>query len=105
MRLNPSSAVIEHAALGDNTIVAAPAAPARIRVLGYTLVAAGAVTARWKSGAATNKSGPMSLGANGGVSVSVGQGSLFSCAAGQALVLNLGAAVAVAGHVSYVVES
>jgi len=49
---------------GDNTLVALVTGK-RIRVLSYLLVADAAVSARWKSGASTNKSGAMALAANG----------------------------------------
>jgi hypothetical protein len=100
-------ASVDAAANGDNTIVAADATK-KIKVLSYTLVADGAVTARWKSGAGSNLSGAMSLAANGGVASPVatpGGGHLLETAVNQALVLNLGSATGVRGHVSYFLEA
>ena len=96
-------AVIDHAASGDNTIVAAVAAK-RILVVAYTIVAAGAVTVRWESGASgTALTGQMSLAANGGVSTGEAMGGQFApCATNTLLNLELGGAVSVDGHVSYV---
>lgn len=97
----PAYAPIETAAMGNNLLVAA--APGRsILVLGYTLVAANAVAVRFVSGAAMNLTGPMELAANGVIEAgSMPTGHLRS-APGQALSLNLSAAVAVAGHMTYV---
>ena len=98
-------ALIDVAANGDNTIVAAD--PTRkIKVQSYVVVADAAVTARWKSGAGTNISGAMSLAANGGVSSSTAAGTwLMETAVNQALVLNLGAAIGARGHVAYFLET
>lgn len=98
-----ASAVIEHAASGDNTIIAAPGANKSIRVLGYTLIGAGAVNARWKSGASSNRSGPLTLTAGTGASPAVSKDGQFDCNPNESLVLNLSLAVAVNGHVTYVV--
>lgn len=105
-------AVINTASSGDNTIVAAPAAAQKIRVLNYTLIAAGAVVVQWFSGASptTPLSGPMSLIT--GVPLSPAsppmrvsdRGDLISAGLGQALVLNLGGAVQVSGHLEYEIK-
>jgi hypothetical protein len=100
-------AVVDVAGAGDNTIVTADVSN-KIKVLSYTLVADAAVTARWKSGAGTSLSGAMALAANGGVASPVATaagGHLFETALNQALVLNLGAAVGVRGHLSYFKEA
>jgi hypothetical protein len=91
--------VVDTAAAGDTQLVAAPTNGRQIRVLSYTLVAAGAVTARLRS-AAANKSGAMSLAVSAPVSPSNSK-ALFTCAQNEALVLNLGGAVQVSGHGSY----
>lgn len=99
-------ASIDTATSGDNTVVAA--VPGRkIRLINYTVIAAGAVSIRWKSGASTNLSGAMSLPQNGGAAPS-GSGQspggfigLLETANGEALVLNLGGAVQVSGHLTY----
>lgn len=99
-------AKIDTATSGDNTIVAA--IPNReIRVINYTTIASGDVAIRWKSGASTALSGAMALAANGGAAPSgTGQSpsghiGLFETAPGEALVLNLSAAVQVSGHLAY----
>lgn len=95
-------AVIDHAGSGDNTLVAAVTGK-RIRVLSYALVAAAAVTVRFESGASgTALTGQMSLAANGGVSAAFNEGGWFQTAAGSLLNLELGGAVSVDGHLSYI---
>lgn len=101
------SASISATADGDNTIVAAPAAGYKIRVLGYILNVNAAGTVQWKSGAATAKSGAMEFVDGGGVAAPMcvpGEGSFwFECAAAEALVLSTAAGVDGLGHVSYLV--
>lgn len=100
-------AAISASSSGSNTVVAAVTGK-RIRVLSYVMVAAGDVTATWQS-ASTNLSGGMALAANGGAAPSAGQatpGGLigqFETNQGEALNLNLSAAVSVAGHLTYIV--
>lgn len=100
------TAKIDISSSGANTVVAAVAGR-RIKVLGYTLVAAGAVTVKWQSDT-TDLSGAMALAANGVVAVAPGGDSLdpvpvLATAAGEALKITLGGAVAVAGHLTYVI--
>ena len=98
-------APIDVAGSGDNTIVGADATK-KIKVASYVIVADAAVTARWKSGAATSLSGAMSLAANGGVALSGSPYSwLLETAVNQALVLNLGGAIGVRGHLMYFLET
>jgi len=100
--LTPKFAAIAASSSGDNTLVAAVSGK-KIRVLSYTLVAAGAVTCRFEDGAGgTAKSGVMSFGANGGVSVPFSPLGHFETTANTLLNLELGGAVSVAGHVCYV---
>lgn len=100
--LTPKFAAIAASSSGDNTLVAAVVGK-KIRVLSYTLVAAGAVTCRFEDGAGgTAKSGQMSFGANGGVSVPYSPVGHFETTANTLLNLELGGAVAVAGHLTYV---
>ena len=95
-------AVIDNATAGDNSIVAAVDGK-KIRVLSYALVAAAAVTVRFESGAGgTALTGQMSFAANGGVSCPFNEGGWFETAAGAALNLELGGAVSVDGHLSYI---
>lgn len=94
---------ITASASGDNTIVAG--LPGRkIAVTSFVIVASGVVTVQWKS-AATNLSGVMSLGANAVLPmIGSDDAPLFvTQAAGNALVLTLGGAVAVGGFASYIV--
>lgn len=72
----------------------------RIRVVSYVIVASGAVNAQFRSGANTNLTGAMRLVEAGGVSAHF-DGGLFQTAVGEALNLNLSAAVQVSGHLTY----
>lgn len=96
------TAVVNTAASGNNTIVAAQAAGIKIRVVGFFLVAAGAVVVNLQSGAGgATLTGPMSAVA--GVQLSAGPSmGLFDTAAATLLNLNLGAAVQVSGFVNWV---
>ena len=97
-------AVIDHAVLGDNTIVAAVAGK-RIQVLSYTIAASGgANTIRFESGASgTALTGQMNLAANGSLAESYNPGGCFAPTAVSALLnLELSAATSVDGHLSYV---
>jgi hypothetical protein len=92
---------------GNNTIVSAITGR-KIRVVNYTLISAAAVTVTWKSGSSTNISGPMALAANGGMAPSssaltpAGMIGVFETSSGESLVLNLGSAIAVGGHLTYI---
>lgn len=92
-------ASISTASSGYTSLVSAVTGK-KIRVLSYAIVASAAVTVQFAS-ASTAKSGAMSLDANGGVSAQAQQG-LFETASAEALRLNLGGAVQVSGHLSYV---
>lgn len=95
-------AAIDAATSGDNTLVAAVTGK-KIRVLSVYLVAAGAVTARFESGASgAALSGQMSLAANGAVALPFNPGGWFETAAATLLNLELGGAVSVDGGLSYV---
>jgi hypothetical protein len=103
-------AVISASASGDNTIVAAATNGRKIRVQNYTFIAAGDVSVTWKSGSVAI-SGAMPLAANGGAAPSAGAATatgldgVLETVGGQALVLNLSAAILVAGHLRYEVLS
>ena len=102
--LNPLSAVISDALSGDNEIIGTPGANLRLAIYGYTMIADGTVLAAWESAAGgTALSGRMSFQAREGVSVAPGSMPLFVCAANQALNLELSAAVAMQGHVTYAI--
>jgi hypothetical protein len=95
------SAPIDVSAAGDNEVVAA-VENRRIRVLGYTLIAGGAVNAKWAA-ASGDFSGPLPLAANTGASPSPATppAFIFETEVGEALDLNLSAAIPVGGHVTY----
>jgi hypothetical protein len=95
-------AAVAQGAPGTTLIVAAAAAR-KVKVVSYVLVADAAGTAKWQS-ASTDKTGAMSLGANGGVAAS-GQPTahLFETAVNEAL--NLTTTAACKGHISYFLEA
>lgn len=88
---------------GDNTLLAAITGK-KIRVVGGVLMAAGAVNAKFKSGASTDLTGLLRFDAAGsGVALPEMMAGLAETAAGEALVLNLSAATAVSGMLVCVV--
>lgn len=93
--------------LADSGTVVAAITGKKIRVLSYTIVAAGAVTAIWKSGT-TALSGAMSMITGVPIHSSVQPNSLgdyvpvLQTAAGEALVVTLSSGVQVSGHLTYV---
>jgi hypothetical protein len=92
----PQFAPISVASAGNNTLVTAQGTGIKIRVLGVALLAAGAVTAQFQSGAGgTNLSGAMSIGA--GKFFTVESSPQFETAANQLLNLSLGGAIQVSG--------
>ena len=98
------SAPINTATLGDNTVIAAPSGSTQfIRVHGYVLVGAGVVNVTWKGvPTAGAVSGAMDIAAAGGtVQASYSSDGWFDLAVGDALKLNLSAAIQVSGHVTY----
>lgn len=90
------------AALGGNVILAAPSTSARIRVTGVSLVASGAVSVKFQS-AATDISATLPLASNGGLVLPFNEHGWFETSAGDSLVLNLSAAVAVGVNFQYIV--
>lgn len=101
MDLRTYFAKVDCSAAGANTIVPAIAGKP-VRVLNYTLIAAAAVTVKWQSNA-TDLSGPLSLGSTGGASPQSPLG-LLETAPNEPLVLFLGGAVQVSGHIAYQIE-
>lgn len=97
----PMFAPISVSTSGDNVVVSGTGGK-QIRVLDYTLVCAAAVVVTWKSSTAGAISGPMSYGANGGVSTPFSPAGKIQTAVGEDLVLNLGGNVSVGGHLSYI---
>jgi hypothetical protein len=98
------NAVVNAAASGDNTIIAAPGAGKQIEVRGYHIVSANTVTATWKSGS-TALSGPMSMAVGNPFTPYSWADPVFLLGANEALVLTLGGSVQVSGHVTYVIRN
>lgn len=95
-------AAIDAATSGDNTAVSAVTGK-KIRVLSCFMVAAGAVNARFESGAGgTALTGQMKLTTNGGFVLPFNAGGWFETAAGSLLNLELSGAVSVDGSLSYI---
>lgn len=96
-------ATVDTAASGDTAIVAA-VTNKKIRVCNYALVAASAVSAKWRSNT-TDLTGAMPFAANGGISCPGSSDSVWlETARGEALNLNLSGAVQTSGHVAYFLE-
>lgn len=96
--------VIDTATSGDNELVAAVDGK-EIRVISFELISTGTVITQFKSGAATAISGAYPLVANTGLvnpGNSIEGAHPFETAAGEALVLNLSAAIQVDGDLVYV---
>lgn len=96
------SAAVAASGSGANEIVAAPGTSRQIRVTGYVLVGAGAVTAKWVGGS-TDKSGTMLFAAASNVAApqTDPRWGWFDCGDNAALNLTLNTTVAVNGHVLY----
>lgn len=98
-------AVINASTLGSNTVVAG-VTNKKIRVIGYTMSAAGAVAATWKANA-TNISGPITMATGVPVQGVYGGGTqmaewgIMETSVGDPLVLSLGSAVQIGGHLVY----
>lgn len=93
-------APINASSSGNNTIVAAVTGKT-IVVLKYKYIASGAVIATWESSGGTILDGPCSLAANGGAQEPHNDHGHFAAVYGEALVLNLSAAVQVGGSLVY----
>jgi hypothetical protein len=95
-------AIIDHAASGNNTLVAAVTGK-KIRVVSFILVSTGTVLARFQSGAGgTALSGQMSMAANTSISAAFNPAGWFETAAAALLNLDLSAAISVDGVLGYV---
>lgn len=93
--------VISAASSGDNTLLSAVTGH-KIRVLSYTLVAAGAVTVAFESAAGgTALTGDMSLIAGVPLVVPFEREGHFETVVSELLNLELGGAVQVSGHLTY----
>lgn len=95
-------AAIDAASSGDNTLLAAVTSK-KIRVLSAFMVAAGAVTVRFESGAGgTALTGQMNLAANSGFVLPFNPAGWFETAVTTLLNLELSAAVSVDGCFTYI---
>ncbi len=95
-------AIIDGAASGDNTLVAAVSGK-KIRVLSLFGVASGAVVVRFESGASgTALTGQMNVGANGNVTMPFNPEGWFETVAAALLNMELGGAVSFDGCLTYV---
>lgn len=99
--VTPRHGRIDAAALGDNTVVDAVAGK-RIIVLRWGLTADGDVKAKWRSNS-TDVTGPRPLTKYASAGAAHCPVGVFATAPGEDLKLNLSAAVAVGGELTYVV--
>lgn len=95
------SAKIQASTSGDNTIVTGVSTKL-IKVHAIVLNATGTVNVKFKDGASTDLTGAMNFQAREGYTINVTPPAfLLATSAGNALVLNLSAAVEVDGFLSY----
>src|SRR5262249_54795146 len=98
-------APIVASASGQTTIVTAVSSPSKkiIRVINLELSASGSVNVKWQSvgTASTDLTGLFYISTNGGEVLPTSEVGWFQTLSGEALVLNLSAAVAVGGHLTY----
>ncbi len=99
--LTPKFATIAAASSGDNTLVALVGGK-KIRVLAYNFMANGTVNAKFKSGGGTDLTGLKYLLANTGLVAPFNPVGWFETVSGEALLINLSAAIAVGGELVYV---
>ena len=93
--------VVSGATSGNNTLLAAVTGH-KIRVLSYTLVAAGEVAVRFESAAGgTALTGVMTLIKGVPLVVNLEREGHFETVAGELLNMELGGAVQVSGHLTY----
>jgi hypothetical protein len=98
--LIPRYAAVAVSNSGDNTIVAAVPGK-RILVLQYNVMANGTVNAKWKDGASADLTGLGYYVANTGKVVPFSPIGWMVTTAGNALILNLTAAIAVGGELGF----
>ena len=102
--MTPKFAVISASASGNNALVAAVASK-KIRVVSYNFIANGTVNAKFQSdgaGTPTDLTGLKYCIANMGISVPFSPAGYFESGSGKSLDLNLSAAIAVGGELTYV---
>lgn len=98
--LTPKYAALAASTSGASTAVAAVAGK-KIRVLGYVIVANGAVNVKFQSHTAGDLTGLFYLVANTGVAGGYNPVGHFETVAGEALDINLSGNVAAGGHLTY----
>jgi hypothetical protein len=102
VNVTPKFATIAASASGNNTIVAAVTSK-KIRVLAAQLTANGSVNAKWQSGAGgTDLTGLAYLVVNTGYVLPYNPAGWFETASNTLLNLNLSAAIAVGGSITYI---
>ena len=95
-------AIVDSAASGDVTVVAAPSGSANIRVFSYNLIAGGSDTIFFANGNdSLQLTGKMALSTTSGQVEEMFPDGIFETTAGNALLLHKGAAVQVGGSVRY----
>jgi hypothetical protein len=98
--LQPKFMAISASLATDNVVVPAVVGK-RIRVLKYTIVSSGVVGAKFRSGT-TDLTGTLRMSTYGGLGGAYCPLGLFETNAGEALSLQLTAAIEVAGHLTYI---
>lgn len=100
--VTPKYAVIAASTSGNNTLVAAVTAK-KIRVLAAVFISNGTVNAKFQSGAGgTDKTGLFYMVANTGAALPFNPAGWFETASNTLLNLNLSAAIAVGGCITYI---
>lgn len=102
-RVSPTGAAINIAANGVNTIIAAPGAGLRIKIVKMFFVCTGAVAITFRSDA-NDLTGAMSFAANGGLGLDTDIYPM-EMNANEAFIMFLGGAVQVSGRVLYITEA
>lgn len=99
--LTPQFAAINASASGVTHLVSAVASK-KVLVLKFSIVAAGAVNATFQSSGGSALTGPLPLGANGGIGGAYCPIGHFQSLSGEGLDINLGGATQVSGYLVYV---
>lgn len=107
--LTPKYAKIDRATSGDGAAVVNLVASKKIRVIKLSFVCGGAVNVKWQSaaqnaagGTVTDLGGLMTFISSTGIAEPECWQGIFETAAGEALKLNLSAAVQVGGYLTYI---
>jgi len=94
-----ASAVIDETSSGDHDVIAAPGAGRRISVNRFMYVQDADIVVKFLSGS-TEKTGPLKVGANGGIN----SACAIVCAENEAFVINLSSNAVVGGIVNYSID-